>query len=396
MPEQHRQSLRSLLLFQLFGGPVCSPNFANKPPKRVLEVACGSAFWSIMCNQYYARQGHKGISFSGIDIAPMSLGLNRGRKSSNKHRSSTMSGTSTEADASAGTEADADADVDTDSMDWRFLQHDIRRYPWPFEQEEFDLIIMKDTSLTVRSDSFQLLLDECIRLLQPGGTLEVWDSDHAIRLLRPHYPVTPGSVANGEEDEYDSAASAGAYVITPKTPLSSPQNQFIMEYNGWLVKAFETRSIPFAPCALASAFFLQEVDSLKNASMRRLAVPLSEMRWEREGVGGVVTKDGKTYVESKGKSKTMGPGGGASSAGGTDEEQGKKKLTAAQSALRRTALLTVLQMIQSLEPVLREVSGKSQDEWDGWSGKMMNNLMKENGTFWGECLEVGAWWAEKR
>jgi len=46
--------------------------------------------------------------------------------------------------------------------------------------------------------------------------------------------------------------------------------------------------------------------------------------------------------------------------------------------------------------VLREVSGKSQDEWDGWLGKMMNDLVKDNGTSWGECLEVGAWWARKK
>jgi hypothetical protein len=64
--------------------------------------------------------------------------------------------------------------------------------------------------------------------------------------------------------------------------------------------------------------------------------------------------------------------------------------------LRRTALLTVVQQIQALEPVLREVSGKSQDEWDTWLGKMMNDLVRENGTSWGECLEVGAWWAKKR
>lgn len=36
LTEIHRQSLRTLLLFQLFSGPVCSPTFANKPPARVL------------------------------------------------------------------------------------------------------------------------------------------------------------------------------------------------------------------------------------------------------------------------------------------------------------------------------------------------------------------------
>ncbi|CAK7237621.1 hypothetical protein SEUCBS140593_010039, partial [Sporothrix eucalyptigena] len=368
LAELHRQSLRSLLLFQLFGGPVCSPSFATKPPTRVLEVGCGSAFWSSMCNQYYTRQGHRGISFTGIDIAPVGMGS---RGAGAKSRSS-QSG----------------SDKEKDIMNWRFVQHDIRRLPWPLEAEGFDLVMIKDVSLTVRSDMYQLIFAECIRLLQPGGTLEVWDSDHAIRLLRPHLPTAPPTLSPDEEDDYDSAMSAGAYVLTPNTPLSAPLNTYIVDYNAWLVKALESRSLPFAHCALVGALFLQEAESLTNVSSRRLAVPLSEMRWEREGVGGVVTKDGKTYIETKGMPKTKGKG--------REAEQGKKTITPAQSALRRTALLTVVQLIQSLEPILREVSGKSQDEWDGWSGKMMNDLMKENGTFWGECLEVGAWWAQKR
>ncbi|CAK7223226.1 hypothetical protein SBRCBS47491_005136 [Sporothrix bragantina] len=243
-------------------------------------------------------------------------------------------------------------------------------------------------SLTVRSDMYQLVFAECIRLLQPGGTLEVWDSDHAIRLLRPHLPTAPPSLSPDEEDDYDSAMSAGAYVLTPNTPFSAPLNTYIVDYNAWLVKALESRSLPSAQCALVGALFFQEAESLTNVSSRRLVVPLSEMRWEREGVGGVVTKDGKTYIETKGMPKANGKT--------REVEQGKKTITPAQSALRRTALLTVVQLIQSLEPILREVSGKSQDEWDGWSGKMMNDLMKDNGTFWGECLEVGAWWAQKR
>ena len=53
-------------------------------------------------------------------------------------------------------------------------------------------------------------------------------------------------------------------------------------------------------------------------------------------------------------------------------------------------------LIHSFEPIIREISGKSQDEWDGWAGKMMNDLRREGGTSWGECLEVGAWSARKR
>ncbi|CAK7269773.1 hypothetical protein SEPCBS119000_003741 [Sporothrix epigloea] len=367
LAELHRQSLRSLLLFQLFGGPVCSPAFANKPPTRILEVGCGSAFWSTMCNQYYTSQGYPGISFTGIDIAPIgasACGAGRGRFSQ------------------------PGPDTEQQPMKWRFVQHDIRRLPWPFEVGEFDLIMIKDVSLTVRSDMYQLVFAECIRILQTGGTLEVWDSDHAIRLLRPHVPSLPASLSPEEVDDYENAVSAGAYVLTPNTPFSAPLNTYITDYNAWLVKALDARSLPSAHCALVGALFFQEAESLTNVSSRRLVVPLSEMRWEREGVGGVVTQDGKAYIDTQGQSTANGNAG--------DAEQGKKTITHAQSALRRTALLTFVQLIQSLEPMLRDVSGKSQEEWDGWSGKMMNDLMKDNGTFWGECLEIGAWWAQKR
>jgi hypothetical protein len=41
-------------------------------------------------------------------------------------------------------------------------------------------------------------------------------------------------------------------------------------------------------------------------------------------------------------------------------------LTEEQAALRYTALLVVIQMIESLEPLLKEVSGKNQEEWQRW------------------------------
>ncbi|KAJ5054596.1 uncharacterized protein L3040_000865 [Drepanopeziza brunnea f. sp. 'multigermtubi'] len=126
---------------------------------------------------------------------------------------------------------------------------------------------------------------------------------------------------------------------------------------------------------------LQESENLTDIDYRRLAIPLGEVRWEREGVGGSVPQGpNDDFISSKGKAR----------------EPDRKTLTAGQLALRRTALMTVVQMIESLEPLLREASGKGQDEWDRWQGNMMNSLLKQNGTSWGECLEVGAWWARKK
>lgn len=354
LTELHRQSLRTLLLIQVYGAPVVTPSLRVNPPQRVLELGCGTGFWSMMCHRYFKERGHSGISFTGVDIAPLAPG-------------------------SAGSPAEL-CKPDKD-MNWQFVQHDLRQRPWPFAEEEFDLIMVKDSCMMVPSHVYQLFIEEYLRMLKPGGVIEIWDSDATFRMLRPHVPsAIPGS---DEAEEHEAALDLGAYLMTPKTPLSAPLNSFLVEYNTWISRALEARQLSPVPCSLIKAYLLQEADILTEIRSKRLAIPLSEVRWEREGVGGVVTKDGKSYVEMKAKSTPH-------------QKVEKKTLTAGQAALRKTALLTVAQLVQALEPILREASGKSQDEWDIWLSKMMADLMSESGTSWGECLEVGAWTAKKR
>ncbi|KAI0014925.1 hypothetical protein F4780DRAFT_133187 [Xylariomycetidae sp. FL0641] len=364
LAELHRQSLRTLLTFQLFGGPIISSAFTNKPPQRVLEVGCGSAFWSMMCHRFFAQHGHSNIYFTGMDIVPL---------------------------AGAGLDSNTKPDKD---MRWRFVQHDVRKIQWPFADNEFDLIMVKDLSLANGFRDSQALFEEEIRVLKPGGVLEIWDTDHTIRMLRPHVLKTASaskrddSDSSSDEEDEDNVTKLGAYIMTTNTPLSAPLNPFLVEYNGWATKALDAAGLSAIPCTLVGPWLLQESEILTDVRSKRLAVPLSEIKWEREGVGGVVTKDGKSYIDTmKGKGKAAD--------GKTGRARGKT-LSAAQSALRRTALETTVQQILSLEPLLREASGKSQDEWDGWATKMANDLLRDNGTSWGECLEIGAWTARKR
>lgn len=348
LAETHRQTLRTMLLCQVFNGPISSPAFNEKPPKRVLEVACGSGFWSIMCHRHFSRKGFSSISFTGIDIAPLAPRM----------------------------ESD-------DDMNWRFVQHDLRRVPLPFKNDEFSLIMVKDLSMVTPTTGMQQnLMDEYIRILKPGGTLEIWDGDHSLRMLLPHAPPSTKEDEDESEDEEQVHTNAmGTYTLTTQTPLAIPQNTYLNDYNAWISKALEARKLSPMPCTAMRPMLHQESENLTDIDCRRLAIPLGEVRWEREGVGGAVTQSTNGHgVSSKGKAK----------------EGNGRNLTPGQAALRRTALMTVVQMIESLEPVLREASGKGQDEWDRWHANMMNDLLNKNGTSWGECLEVGAWWARKK
>jgi len=301
-----------------------------------------------MCHRYFAQRGFTSIAFTGIDIAPLSPRM--------------------------------DSD---DDMNWRFVQHDLRRVPLPFRDDEFNMIMIKDLSMVTPTTGMQqVLMDEYLRILKPGGTLEIWDGDHSLRMLLPHAPPSTKEDEDDSEDEEQVHTNAmGTYTLTPQTPLAAPQNPFLQDYNGWISKALESRKLTPMPCTTMRPMLLQESEDLIEIDSRRLAIPLGEVRWEREGVGGAITQGTNGLsISSKGKAK----------------EENRRVLTAGQAALRRTALMTVVQMIESLEPLLREASGKGQDEWDRWQGNMMNDLLKNNGTSWGECLEVGAWWARKK
>lgn len=142
------------------------------------------------------------------------------------------------------------------------------------------------------------------------------------------------------------------------------QNKFLQDYNSWVEKAFDQRKLTALPCATIGLSFNSEVDVLEKVDSRRIAIPLGDLRWERE-------------------SKDL--SGGA-----------RKQLTADQMSIRRTALLTVIQMIEGMEPILMEASGKSRDEWDRWWTAMMADVFQKGGLANGECLEVSAWWGQKK
>lgn len=346
IPELHRQHLRTMLLCEVFGGPICSPKYRNEPPKKVLEFGCGTGFWSAMCHQHYTKLGFPPIEFTGFDLANLAPNMNK-----------------------------------EDGMSWTFVQGDLRK-PLPFPDNEFDFVMSKDMAPGITMNWVkQHVTDELIRITKSGGIFELWDADSSLRMLLPHTPAVEPASDEGKW-LHELADTTGTYIVTTQTPFATPQNQYLIDCNSWMAKVFDQRAVTLLPCTVIRAEVLQEAEALTGMGFRRLAIPLSEVRWEREGVGGYVKlgSDGQARISAKGKAK----------------EENKKVLTAGQAALRRTALQIMVQFMESLEPLLKEASGKGQDEWDRWWGNMMNDLLRNNGTSWGECLEVGAWWATKR
>ena len=350
LAELHRQNLRTLLLMHVFGTPFCAPFFQNRPPKKVLEIACGSALWSSCTHDFFSRAGHPDVSFTGLDIAPLA------------------------------------PDLRMQGVDWRFVQHDLRKLPFPFEDDEFDFIFVKDTVFCAGAAGVGVELNpltELVRYLAPGGVIEVSESDLLFRCLLPAPPTGVGVC----QEDVKQAERTGTYLIGAGTPFTKAQNRYLQDYNVWAEKAIDKIESTAAPCALMGLTFSSEPEVYGSVGSRRIAIPLGELRWEREGIGGALPNLKKKNSRGKGSSQKVCSSQQPNATCGP--------LTPDQLALRRTALLTVLGLIEGLEPMLMKESGKKQDEWDRWWAALNTDLLERNGLLNGECLEVGAWWARK-
>ncbi|KAI9786256.1 MAG: hypothetical protein M1835_003116 [Candelina submexicana] len=339
-----------MLLTSVFGSPVCSPFDASNPPKKVLEVACGTGLYSSMCHDYFSGLGYPHVSFTGIDITPLS------------------------------------ADLQKQGIDWKFVQHDLRTLPLPFQDDEFDLVVSTDISIILPFSGYQeRLVAEELRILKPGGMLEIRESDHVLRTLLRQPPKAP-NISQEAQEKVDATAT---YPLFSNTAFAVTQNPYVREYNTWIQRVLDNRRLCAVPCTLVKSMLLQETDHLDVIGTRRVAVMLGEVRWEREGVGDPSNERSASPSDRKAACGTL-------RKQREDSNGAFGALTADQSAIRKTALLTIVQLIESLEPLLKEASGKVQAEWDRWWAGMMVDLFEQKGTFNGECMEIGAWWGRKR
>jgi hypothetical protein len=236
--------------------------------------------------------------------------------------------------------------------------------------------VLKDLSLVLQQNRLsQRVLDEAIRMLRPDGVLEIWEVDLSIRSLLPHPPPPP----NKRPEDLRQANATATFLISAATPFGPAQNMYLQNFNDWVSQALDKRKLSSVPCARIQPMLLQEPDHLWDVGSRRVAIPLGEMSWERQ--------DPRVAA---GRSKHD------SGLSGLGVAVDAPLLTPDQESVRETALWVVVQLIESLEPLLKDVSGKNQEEWQRWWVGMMTDLFQNHGARSGECLEIGAYWARKR
>ncbi|KAG9660615.1 hypothetical protein KCU69_g15019, partial [Aureobasidium melanogenum] len=185
-------------------------------------------------------------------------------------------------------------------------------------------------------------------------------------------------------EEEKTCRDTKTYLISTATPFAPAQNRYIADSNTWIHTALDKLNLPSQPCTRMAEILFQET-SLVDVTFRRIAIPLGQMRWEKDSEGKLIRSGSSGNLFG-----TISPKASKSKA------SGEAMLTDDQAAVRSTAMLTVIQKIESLEPLLREASGKNSEEWTRWWAGMMASLLdQENSGGGSEVLEIGAWWATK-
>lgn len=95
LPELQRQNLQTLLATSVFDRALGHTPSPQNPPKKVLEMACGSGYYSAVCHDFLGGLGYDEVSFTGLDVVPVA------------------------------------GDLQRQGIDWRFVQHDLRKYVYP-------------------------------------------------------------------------------------------------------------------------------------------------------------------------------------------------------------------------------------------------------------------------
>lgn len=224
-------------------------------------------------------------------------------------------------------------------------------------------------------------------LLWPVTNRHKTSADYLIRSLqRTPAPFIPGS---------------GAYIMTPVTqPSMSAENPFIAAWNERITKALTKYQLSPVPCAQAGPQLLEE--GIIGVRSKRVALPLDEIWWESSPNSDDprrkrTSMESTSTVDSKNRKNSLSIHRRSSTSVGSNQSQSlHSPLSREEKAVRELARLTFVQLIESLEPILRETNNIAIDDWDRWYKDLMVNFFQQGGLQGGECVEFGSWWGQKK
>ena len=259
--------------------------------------------------------------------------------------------------------------TDMSGLRFDFKQHDFNT-PLPFETGSFDMVFARDVAMGMPcGDMYAGVVTEMVRVLRPGGVLEVHAVDNIIRCLR-------------RQEEVGYEKGTGAYVVSPTTGFEETRNVYVKGYNERLSRGLAELGLQPVPCTMIAPAMVGE--GLVGVQGRRLAMPLDEVWWEEGGEkweSPGVEAFRKRMRRSSVHSTATGREGGV--------------LTEQEKAVRGLARLCFVQLVEGLEVVLRKEGAMREDEWDRWYRELMWNFMEGGGLRGGECVEYGVWWGVK-
>jgi len=400
--ELNRQNIRHLLYYKLFGSHHAA-EFKTPAdiPSKVLDVGCGSALWCADVADEFAARGRPDVQFIGLDVVPIQ--------------------------------------PDLPGANFTYVQHNLLNGTLPFESNSFDYVFARELSMCIPNTMKDVqILDEYLRVLKKGGTLEIQASDHTIRSLRPS-TILP-------------SPTTGAYSIMPTTAFNlRAENIYIQAWNQYTTEMLMRKNLSAVPCTLIHTLLLGSLFHIQN---KRFALPLDEI-WEEtfppvnssladHDITIPVTpsttpqvhpdtpppsvkskKDSLDSVSSvfpdrtttSSTTHTIGPPSPPDDAAKVPSTSSTIDTAAPPQppphptissttsnyaiisdeakALRLVARQNFTELAHSLEPVLREANHLSENEWENWYYGMMENFFQERGLRNGECMEFGAWWGIK-
>jgi SAM-dependent methyltransferase len=139
--ELNRQNLLHLLFREVFGS-YYTANFGTKRseipiPNKVLDLGCGTGCWSAsMADELASKFGKRDTEFVGLDLVQ--------------------------------------CQPDLPGVNWKFVQHNFLEERLPFEKNTFDMVFLRELTMCIPNNiKLTNILSDCIRVLKPGGVLEI-------------------------------------------------------------------------------------------------------------------------------------------------------------------------------------------------------------------------------